>query len=264
MEEISQEKIQTGLRTHSLGWRFCFFSSVSSTNALLHEKAKAGEEEGLVVAASRQLQGRGRRGRDWFSSPGGLYLSFLLRPSVALQEWGRITFLMALVLIELLQEDYCLPALMKWPNDIQLHGKKLSGILTELSRDGKGDYYLITGMGVNVNQKREHWPPHLTDRAISLAEALQQELDPNDLLLSFLRNFQEAYHQFLQGQLDPVARHLHYSSTLGQRVHLTSVTGDYQGQALEITPQGSLRVLCMDGIIREFFEGDITVRKMDT
>lgn len=264
MDELFIEKREGVLIRHPSGWKILFFSAVSSTSSILHQWAKKGEEEGLVVVAKRQHQGRGRQGRSWLSLPGGLYMSLLLRPTTAFHSVGRIPFLFALVLIQLLRESYSLPAVMKWPNDVQIKGKKLAGILTEMSVDKHGRSYLVTGIGININQREESWPHDLKGQTTSLAQELQVDLNSNDLLFFFLQRLEKAYRMFLQGSLDPVAAHLQYSATLGQRVHIKNGTGDYYGQAVEITPTGSLRVDCGGGIIREFFTGEVTARKMDS
>lgn len=259
--QLSKKKIQEGLTTSFLGQRLLIYKVVDSTNHLVQKGIKAGEGEGFLVVAKEQLLGRGRHGRSWYSRAGGLYLSFLLRPPIAGDLIYGITFLAALVLIQLIRSQYSLPVMMKWPNDLQLKGKKLAGLLTIISKDPNKDPYLITGLGLNVNQRE--WPKELEGRATSLQEELGRQLDLNQLLVSFLNSFEEEYLAFMKGEMDPLQdpRLIQYSSTLGQDLLIRSKTGEYQGRAIEITKRGSLMVLGTDGQYREFFEGDVSIRR---
>ncbi len=216
------------------------------------------------MLAQRQTRGRGRRGREWTSLRGGLYLSILLRPSPSLpeEEIQGFTFLASLTLVDLIRSEYGLPVTMKWPNDVVLRRRKLAGILTQVFKDAQGHTYLIIGIGLNVNQKRGDWSEKLQREATSLGEELGRDLDLTLLLVSFLNGFDKEYRLSKEGAIDLLRdpRLVDYSSTLGQDVEIRSTRGKYQGEALEITTRGSLLVECTDGMHREFFEGDVSIR----
>lgn len=264
IEIYSRERIEAGLTTSCIGQSLSIYEVVDSTNTLLQRKAQRGEKEGLVVVAERQTRGRGRRGREWASLLGGLYLSILLRPSPSLpeEEIQGLTFLASLTLVDLIRSEYGLSVTMKWPNDVVLRKRKLAGILTQVFKDAQGHTYFITGIGLNVNQKRGDWSEDLQREATSLREELGRDLDLTLLLVSFLNRFDNEYRLSIEGTLDLLRdpRLIEYSSTLGRDVEIRSTRGNYQGEALEITDRGSLLVACTDGMYREFFEGDVSIR----
>lgn len=136
------------------GWRVERHGSVASTNDLAQDRARAGDPGRLLIVAREQRSGRGRRGRDWLSPPGNLYCSALLRPQVPPTQAGLYSFLTAVALAQAILA--CAPATVdgltcKWPNDLRVHGAKLSGILLESASDAAGGLdHLIIGTGVNV------------------------------------------------------------------------------------------------------------------
>lgn len=263
-ERFRIERVQTGPMTKTIGKTMEYYDFVDSTNSLLKRRARVGEEEGLVVVAKRQLRGRGRERREWCSLEGGLYLSILLRPPSMEDTLPLLTLLAGMILTQLLHEEYSLPVTMKWPNDIEYCGRKLSGILSQAGRDMNQNLYLVLGLGLNVNQRREIWPDTLKGQVTTLKDELGKELDLDRLLLSFLSRLEVEYMKFVQGELDVGydPRLVEYSSTLGEMIKIESIDGVFIGEALGLTSRGSLVVECTDGICREFFVGDVTmVRK---
>jgi BirA family biotin operon repressor/biotin-[acetyl-CoA-carboxylase] ligase len=127
------------------------YDVVPSTNDIAKEKAQAGAAEGLVVHALSQTAGRGRRSNQWTSPKGNLYLSLVLRPKVDIQSSGQLSFVIACALLSLLKDKYGLDAQVKWPNDVLVEGKKISGILLESAyRDDHQLDYMIAGVGLNL------------------------------------------------------------------------------------------------------------------
>ena len=135
------------------GFRLVEHASVGSTNDLARELAEGGEPEGLFVRADRQTSGRGRLGRSWESPPGNLHASLILRPARPPGEVATLSLVIALALaqaVEALSDGRVRPRL-KWPNDVQVAGAKLAGILLEMGADGRGGCaWLVAGIGVNV------------------------------------------------------------------------------------------------------------------
>jgi BirA family biotin operon repressor/biotin-[acetyl-CoA-carboxylase] ligase len=134
-------------------WRLRSFPSIDSTSDLCTKLAAAGEPEGLAIMALRQTAGRGSRGRNWQSPVGNLYISALLRPPGMLAEGGRWALLSAVALAEALASVLPDPGLLalKWPNDVLLDGRKVSGILLDATAGQGGAIdWLVIGCGVNL------------------------------------------------------------------------------------------------------------------
>jgi BirA family biotin operon repressor/biotin-[acetyl-CoA-carboxylase] ligase len=135
------------------GFRLLELAAVTSTNDVARRLAAAGEPAGLIVSAGQQTAGRGRHGRTWQSPPGNLYASLLLRPTRPAREVASLSLVTALALAEAIQKASAgrISPELKWPNDLQVGGAKLAGILLEMEPDGRdGCAWLIVGIGVNV------------------------------------------------------------------------------------------------------------------
>lgn len=161
-------EIVEGLDTEVLGRKeILHFEETDSTNARARELADQGAPEGTLVVAERQTQGRGRKGRIWFSPPGaGIYASLILRPSIPPHEATRITFVTAVAAAEALLHLTDLNVRIKWPNDILVNGKKVAGILTEISTERGAVDYAVVGLGMNVNTPG--FPDDISERATSI------------------------------------------------------------------------------------------------
>ena len=153
-----------------IGREILVFEETDSTNDLAARAGQDGVSEGLVIFAESQRAGRGRLGRKWVSPPGrNLLCSILLRPAaVPVERWPELTFCAALAVAETAERFTGLPARIKWPNDVLLAGRKVAGILLECHH-GQAPGFVVVGIGLNVLQKAEDFPPELRDRAGSLA-----------------------------------------------------------------------------------------------
>ncbi|MCI5158491.1 MAG: biotin--[acetyl-CoA-carboxylase] ligase, partial [Candidatus Electrothrix sp. AUS1_2] len=147
------------------------FSSLASTNTLAVKMAEQGAEHGTVIHADRQTGGKGRGGRQFESPPGGLYFSVILRPELDLAVFPLLTLGAGTCLCTTLREIASVPVLVKWPNDLYLHERKLGGILTESGpiRRGRVDFVVI-GAGVNVSTASGQFSRELRQKSISLAD----------------------------------------------------------------------------------------------
>ena len=131
-----------------------FFPEIDSTNLEVKRRAEAGAEAPLLIAADTQTAGRGRRGRTWISPPGNdIYMSLLLRPSIRPEHASMLTIVAALAVAGGIREETGLEAGIKWPNDAVVNGKKICGILTEMSTDMEEISYVVPGIGINVNSE---------------------------------------------------------------------------------------------------------------
>ena len=153
-----------------------YLESIDSTNNEIKRRAVAGETEGLVISAGKQTAGRGRSGHQW-EAPADISIatSLLLRPTVAIDHLSSLTLVAAVAVRRAIEELYGIETWIKWPNDVIIHGKKVCGILTEMSAsEGKAEY-VVVGIGVNVHQTS--FSEELADKAISVDMALKEQ-DP--------------------------------------------------------------------------------------
>ena len=144
------------------GCRILVMPTVGSTNALLGRLARVGAEEGLVLVARQQSGGRGRRGRQWHSPPGNLYMSILLKPKLPAALGGQIGFVAGLAIAETLaQRVEGRTISLKWPNDVLVDGRKISGLLPEAVIQGDRLAHIVVGIGVNLSSAPDgdvRWP----------------------------------------------------------------------------------------------------------
>ena len=139
-----------------------------STNDLAIQMAEEGFAEGWAVTAERQTQGRGNQGRSWESPPGGLWTSVILRPPNPASDAPIFTLMGALASAEAIRGISSLQAIVRWPNDLYLGGKKVGGVLCEVKGTERGIRYLVMGIGINVNQREKDFSASLRRRATSL------------------------------------------------------------------------------------------------
>ena len=163
------------------GWRLEVLASTGSTNAVVAERARAGEPAGLVVVAESQTAGRGRLDRSWTSPPrAGLTLSALVRPDLPAGQWPWLPLLTGLAVATAVREQAGLAAVLKWPNDVLVEGRKLCGVLVEVPQPGAA----VLGVGLNVTTRQDELPH---DGATSLALAGATTTDRGTLLRAVLR-----------------------------------------------------------------------------
>ncbi len=171
------------------------------TNAALRTQAANGAPEGLVLIAQAQSAGRGRRGHSFFSPPGGLYLSILLRPALSTRQSPQITALAAVAAARAAEQLCGTPIQIKWVNDLWKNGKKVCGILTEAAVDLESGMldYAVLGLGFNLVQPSGGWPKELAAVAGSLFDSAPAPGARAALAAAFLNEFWALYHTGLRG-----------------------------------------------------------------
>ncbi len=259
--QLVKEEIKRNLRTSILGRKIIDLDCTTSTNDLARREARRGAKEGLVVLAEEQTKGRGRRGRSWYSSPGGIYFSLLLRPRLEPGRASSLTLLAAVSMVELLAQLYGLEAGIKWPNDIILEGKKLAGILTEMGADTESIDYLIIGIGLNANQRSADWPEEIAELATSLRIQLGKEVDRALIAAGLLERMEALYSSLGEkGAIESmIARAREYSVLLGKAVTIKTIHEKFRGQALDLTPEGALLVRRENGKKEKLWAGDVSI-----
>ena len=255
-------EIKNGLRTRFVGKDIVFFEEVDSTNRVAKQLAQKGAAAGAVVVAEAQGKGRGRLERPYFSPAGkGIWFSVILRPHILPQEAPKCT-LLAAVAVAMAMKRFGLKAEIKGPNDILHEGKKLTGILTEMSAELDRVNYIVIGTGVNVNMEEKDFPEELRGKATSLAIMKGEKLPRVAFFQAVLEALDELCTVLEEEGFAPiVARWREYAVTLGQDVHVIGVTGrgSFDGRAVDIDEEGALLVETADGV-RRVLAGDVSIR----
>ena len=252
------------LRTARAGKRFgsfChYFETTDSTNTAAQQLGRQGAPEGTVVVADAQTQGRGRLGRSWSSPPfRNLYLSILLRPSIALAQAPQIALVVGAATTEAIRE-WIPRATLKWPNDVLIDGRKVSGTLTELEAAGDAIAFVVAGIGVNLNIGDDEFPAELRDKAVGLSTLTGTEIDRVSFADALLGRLESLYDMFLTAGFSTLRPRWEALSGLrGRRLEIDDGRQRYTGQALGLGDDGTLRLRLDDGREQTIVAGDVTV-----
>jgi BirA family biotin operon repressor/biotin-[acetyl-CoA-carboxylase] ligase len=236
----------------SLRFSAVYLERCDSTQDVARELAERGVAEGAVVVAEVQEAGRGRLGRSWHSAAGGIYATVVLRPPPRAL---RVLSLAASVAVTRVLELLGLDAKVKWPNDVQVSGRKVSGVLVEAAAEPGGVAYALVGIGLNVNNEL---PPELVGAATTLRELLGRPVPRLPLFLKLLEELDDVYARVREGRWGEVLREWRSkSSTLGRIVRVETPEGAFTGLALDVREDGALLIRLENGKIKEFYSGDV-------
>jgi BirA family biotin operon repressor/biotin-[acetyl-CoA-carboxylase] ligase len=240
-----------------IGSSILWFDSLTSSNDLAREMAETGAAEGTVIIALSQTAGRGRAGRQWFSPRAeGLYLSVVLRPDSHTQQISLITLLSSIAVAESLRNHYDVPALIKWPNDILVNKKKISGSLVETASCGDTLKYAVLGVGVNLSQ--HEFPPEMQGTATSLWMEKNISVTVGQYLPHLLERLNYWYPSGLSDSKKLTSRWEELSDyAYGRQVSINTPDGVVEGVTRGLRNDGALRVEMPDGSIREVVTGDV-------
>ena len=263
-EVYNQADIQSRLKTKWVGHPLLFFDSIDSTNI----RAKQGAESGLLVVADQQTAGRGRRGRGWESPAGiNIYYTLLLKPDFSADCAPMLTLVMALAVAKGIRqtlrrdsEEAAAKVGIKWPNDIVVDGKKVCGILTEMSMEQNYIQHIVIGVGINV--RRQEFPEEIRDRAAAIDEQCGFRISRSQLIADIMEAFEEDYEIFLQTRDLKGLRESYAELLVNQdrEVCVLDPKGEYRGIARGINDQGELLVERQDGSVEEVYAGEVSVR----
>jgi BirA family biotin operon repressor/biotin-[acetyl-CoA-carboxylase] ligase len=252
VDRLTEKSVTRGLNTKRIGQECLFLEETDSTNDQARRLAEAGAKEGTVVLTERQLQGRGRLKRSWASSEGmGLWFSVILRPEILPDDAAGIVFLSAAAVCSALKEWTGLPCFLKWPNDILVGGKKICGILAEMSGTSEQVNHVVLGIGINVNQGPEDFPEALRQKAGSLAMASGRTWDRAALLREILRSLEREYEGFLNfGFAYTLNRWKPLCGMFGRQVRIDCQGTVVSGIALDVDDRGRLLIETPAGVER--------------
>lgn len=261
VEMLHEDALRAKIRTAWAGCRLVCYQETDSTNVRAAQLAEEGAAHGMLVVADAQSAGRGRRGRSWASPKGkNVYFSLLLRPAFPPDKASMLTLVMALAVKETIEEVCGTEAKIKWPNDIVVGGKKVTGILTELRMQGTAIDHVVIGVGINV--KEQVFAPEYAEHATSLETEVQREISREQLIAGVMAHFEKGYDLFLQ-TMDLSLLCEAYNAALvncGREVRVLDPKGEYTGLAQGINHKGELLVQLQDKTVQEVYAGEVSVR----
>lgn len=265
---MTEAEIKSRLHTKVMGRSCVCYPETDSTNTQAKRLAEEGKPHGTLVCAERQTLGKGRRGKSWSSPPGeSIYMSILLRPDISPGHASMLTLVMGLAAAQACRDvlrDACgekAPAVqIKWPNDLILDGRKIAGILTELSAEVDYINHIVVGIGINVNT--EHFPEEITRTATSLYREAGEKFLRAEVAARCMERFEACYDAFIKTE-DLGGLRKDYEALLVNTDRVVQVLEpghEYMGTALGINDQGELLVRREDGSVALVYAGEVSVR----
>lgn len=254
---LNEEVIRQHVKTQELGQKIHFYPSIDSTNTMAKELAEKGETHGALVIAETQTRGRGRLGRTWYSPVGGLWFSLVLRPRIPQFQAPHMTFIAGLSIAQAAQKAG-VPVSLRWPNDIYIQDKKAGGILTEARLSGGRFEYLVIGIGLNVNVTESAFPGQLKEEATSFLMAKGEPISRPLFLGHTLLAWEKLLQIYPRQGFAPILKAWKkYAAFLGSQVRVDTSSESVEGEAIDVTFSGALRVQDVDGLIHEVSSGDV-------
>jgi BirA family transcriptional regulator, biotin operon repressor / biotin---[acetyl-CoA-carboxylase] ligase len=251
-------------KTRVVGREVQVFQETTSTNDVAARLARGGAAEGAVVFAESQTKGRGRLGRTWISPAGkGLWFTVLLRPDIPPQETTQLTVAAATALARAVTQQTGLVPDIKWPNDILIRGRKIAGILTEMSAELDKVQEVLLGIGMNVNHESGDFPDALRKTATSLRIETGQKINRAELAVAILRELDRDYLMVVEGRFQRLAEQWEERcTTLGCQVAIRLGDRVIRGRAESLDDDGALLVRGTHGHLERIVGGDVTVEKL--
>jgi BirA family transcriptional regulator, biotin operon repressor / biotin---[acetyl-CoA-carboxylase] ligase len=255
-ETLSPELILRGLNTRFIGQRVIFFPVLDSTMDAAKKEAQWGAEAGTVILTDEQLAGRGRLQRIWLSPRGSLAFSLILRPNI--DYIYSMVMLASLAVSQGIEAVTGLKCQIKWPNDVLINEKKVSGILIENDIRKNTLNYVVIGIGINVNVHVAEYP-EIAAIATSLSDHLGQEVSRLEIIRQILINLDTLYQSIPKSDYI-LQQWKNRLITLGQNVEIRQGNKLYRGIAESVNKDGSLVIRLKDGKAIQVIAGDIVSR----
>ncbi len=258
-DSLIEPMIRLRIDTKWAGQEILYFKELDSTNRHARQLAAQGAKEGTLVIANEQTQGRGRRGRGWLSPSGdSILMSLILRPKMHPSQVAKLSLLTSVAVAQAIREVTGLDARIKWPNDIVCVGRKVCGMLLEMTADEQSVHDVVAGIGINVHQKE--FDAEIAGTASSLELLCGRFIRRSDVVCAFLRRFEALYDLAMKDDAALMALYRELSATLSKRVQVISLAGTFTGTAKEVTDDGALLVLGDDGELHQVLAADVSVR----
>lgn len=258
---LSSSEILSRLKTEYAGRETHYFSEIDSTNAKAKQLAADGAPHGTLVLADTQKEGKGRRGRNWSSPSGsGIWMSLIVRPEIIPSKASMLTLVMALSVSKALRELTGLTIQIKWPNDIVINGKKLCGILTEMSAEVDYIHSIVIGVGINVNTT--DFPEELMQTATSFYLETGKMMNRSEIITEILLAFEQYYDTFIKSGDLSLLREEYNNNLINKNREVKIIQGKeaFTGISKGIEDNGELIVQKEDGTVVNVLSGEVSVR----
>lgn len=255
--EITRQEIESELKTNILARNIYCYSSIDSTNDEAKRQTLNGAPNGSLFLAEQQTGGKGRLGRKFLSPAGvGLWFSVLLRPEQIADEISTVTLKAGLAVCKAIRDLTDCPAKIKWPNDVVIGGKKVCGILTEMTADSNQTNFIVLGIGINVNVPS--FPEELREKATSLLLETGENIPRIPLLQEVLFRLEKLLTNHTDENFWDEYKALCVS--LNRKVKFSRNNLPLEGIAEDISPDGELLVHLEDGSVVAVCSGEVTVQ----
>ncbi len=254
-DTLTPGEIKAGLKTNVIGKEIEYFKEIESTNVIASEIAGS-VAEGTVVIAESQTGGRGRLGRKWISPEGGVWLSIILKPKIQPSYAPRITILAGVSVAKTIR-SFGPEAMIKWPNDVLINGKKVCGILTEIEAEIDMIDHCVVGIGIDANVDTESFPEEFRDSSTSLKKELGHEINRVEFVQKLLEEFEALYLKFQEGDFAAILEEWRsMSATIGEWVKITTQTRTIYGEAIGVDNEGALILETDEGKLEKIVAGN--------
>jgi BirA family biotin operon repressor/biotin-[acetyl-CoA-carboxylase] ligase len=255
--DLLPASLRRELKTKFIGRNILYYPVTSSTMDAAKDAVKQGAEEGTIVIADHQTAGRGRFGRQWWAPPeSSILLSIILYPK--LEELPRLGMAATLAVAQSIEKVTGLKPVIKWPNDVLIQGKKVSGILIESKVQNEAVSYAILGIAVNVNLDPSSIP-EISETATSLRQLLKRKVSRLEILPALLSEFEELYNALRRGEpIDKLWRRR--LETIGREITVKCGLEVWQGYAESVDDDGNLLLRCPDGSVKTIVAGEVTLK----
>lgn len=258
---ITFNELKTTIDTKWAGRDIYYYDTIDSTNNKAKFLAEEGAANGTLVVSDIQTGGRGRRGRKWESPSGtGIWMTLILKPEIEIANASMLTIVMAIAVADAIKEYSGLEGMIKWPNDIVINGKKICGILTEMSIEMDHINHIVVGVGINVNTR--NFPKELEDRATSMALEGGKNYKRAQLIKLVMQHFEEEFEVFIKTQSlkDQITKYNQMLVNVDEQVMVCEPNCEYKGTARGINEKGELLVEKENGEKVYVYAGEVSVR----
>lgn len=258
---MSKAEIESLMDTKWAGSNVVYYDEIDSTNNRAKEAGDNKTPHGTLFVADMQVAGKGRRGRVWQSPAGSsIYMTILLYPEISPLKAPQLTLVMAIAVAEGIKEVTGLDTKIKWPNDIVVNGRKICGILTEMSTEIDYINHVVIGAGINVNQ--DDFPEDIRKTASSLKMELGKQVKRSELIAAIMKSFEKDYEIFVKTEDLSGLQELYNSMlvNLDRDVKVLEPGNEYEAHALGINKTGELIVRTAEGEEKEIYAGEVSVR----
>ncbi|SHH47942.1 biotin--[acetyl-CoA-carboxylase] ligase [Tepidibacter thalassicus] len=255
---LTPEIVKYNLSTSLLGKEIVYFDSIGSTNDYAKEIAKD-VKEGTIIIAEEQVKGRGRMGKYWHSIKGdGIWVSIILKPDIYPYEASFITQIAGASIVKGLKK-LGVDSLIKWPNDIIINNKKVSGILTELGAEIDRINYVVVGIGMNV--KTIDFPENVKSMATSIRKE-GYNLERIDILKEILEEFERLYSNYIENKdkTECIEICKQNSAIIGKYVYVLKGDEKRKVKCIDITENGNLVIINDNNVKEELISGEVSIR----